>query len=62
MRAYISAECKDRVQVDVQDFIPVVVGELVCGVSSLDAAAVEQNVDLVAVRDDFLDEGGYGFS
>jgi len=60
--AYISAECKDRVQVDVQDFIPVVVGELVCGVSSLDAAAVEQDVDLVAVRDDFLDEGGYGIS
>lgn len=60
MSAHISAESEHRIEVYIQHFIPVVVGELVSGVAALDAAAVEQDVDLVAVCDDFFDEGRDG--
>jgi hypothetical protein len=62
MCTHISAECKHRVEVYIQHFIPIVIWELVGGVASLDAAAVEQDVDFVAVRDYFFDQGGYGVS
>lgn len=60
MRSYVSAEREDRGEVYLKNGHPVIVGELVGGVASLDAAAVEQDVDSVAVLDDFGDEGGDG--
>jgi hypothetical protein len=42
--------------------VPVFVWELMCGVSLLDAAAVEQDVYSVAVGEDAGNEGGDGGS
>jgi hypothetical protein len=60
MRADVSAQREDGVQVDLQHSVPVVVWELVGWVSPLDAAAVEQDVDAVAVSEDLGDERGDG--
>jgi hypothetical protein len=40
MRADFAAECEDSAEVDLQDFVPVVVGELVGRMAALDASAV----------------------
>lgn len=60
MCAHVAAEREDGRQVDLQDFVPVGRGELVGWVSALDAGAVEQDVDRVAVVQDLGDEGGDG--
>jgi hypothetical protein len=57
--AHVSAQSKHRIEVYVQHFVPVGIWELVGGMASLDAAAVEQDVDLMAVGDDLLDQSGY---
>ena len=49
MCADVAAECEDGCEVYLEDGLPVVVWELVRWVSLLDAAAVEQDVDSVAV-------------
>jgi hypothetical protein len=54
--ADFAAEGEDCAEVDLQHFVPVVVGELVRRVAALDAAAVEENMDNVAVFEDFRDE------
>jgi len=60
VRAHVSAECEDGAQVDLQHFVPVLVWEFVGGMPSLYAAAVEEDVDVVAVGEDFGYEGLYG--
>lgn len=42
------------------DIIEVLVGELLAGVSSLDAGAVDENTNLVAVGEDLGDESADG--
>lgn len=58
--ADVAAECEDGVKVDLNDFVPVVVGELVGGVTTLDSAAVEKDSNIVAVCCHFRDERGHG--
>lgn len=58
MRSHVAAEREDRAEVDLQHFVPVVLGELVRGMAALDAAAVQQDVDAVAVCEDLGHEGG----
>lgn len=55
VRADFAAEREDCAEVDLQHFVPVVVGELVRGVAALDAAAVEEDVDAVTVFEDLGD-------
>lgn len=57
VRADFAAEGEDCAEVDLEHFVPVVVGELVRGVAALDTAAVQENVDVVAVFEDLRDEG-----
>ena len=57
MCADVAAESEDRGEVDLEDGLPVVVWELVRWVSLLDAAAVEQDVDSVAVLQHLGKEG-----
>lgn len=52
MRANVARQLEYGRQVDLQHGFPVVVGELVRWVASLDAAAVEQDVDSMAVFED----------
>lgn len=52
VRAHFAAQREDGAEVHLQDFVPVLVRELVRGVSSLDAAAVEQDVNAVAILED----------
>lgn len=59
MRAHVAAERENGRKVGLYDLGPDVVGELVGRVAALDAAAVEQDVDLVAVGEDLGDEGFY---
>jgi hypothetical protein len=47
--ANFTAKREDCAQVDLQDIVPVIVGELMRRVAALDPAAVEQDVDVVAV-------------
>lgn len=58
--ADIAAESEDGGEVDLEDGGPVVVGELVGGMALLDAAAVEEDVDSVAVCEDGGHERGDG--
>jgi hypothetical protein len=58
--AHVTAQRKHRCEVDLQNGGPVFVGELVRGMAFLDAAAVEQNVDSVAVCKDRGDQSGDG--
>lgn len=50
-----AAECEDCAEVDLKHFVPVVVGELVRGVAALDATAVQENMDIVAIFEDLWD-------
>lgn len=61
MCADFAAEGEDCGEVYLQDFVPVVVWELVGGVAALDAAAVQKDVYSLARGGDFGDEGGDGF-
>jgi hypothetical protein len=54
--ADFAAEGEDCAEVDLQHFVPVVVGELVRRVAALDATAVEEDMDTVTVFEDFRDE------
>jgi hypothetical protein len=54
--AYVAAEGEDGGQIDLEHVLPVAVGEFVRWVTTLDAGAVEQNVDAVLVLEDFWDE------
>jgi len=56
VRADFAAEGEDCAEVDLEHFVPVVVGELVRGVTALDTTAVQENVDVVAVFEDLWDE------
>jgi hypothetical protein len=56
VRADIAAEGEDCAEVDLEYFVPVVVGELVRGVAALDTAAVQKDVNVVAVFEDLWDE------
>ena len=60
MRANVTAEGEDGGEVNLQDLGPVRVGELVRGVAALNAAAVKQDVNGVAVCENCRDEGGDG--
>ena len=60
MSANISAQRKDRCQVGLKYFVPVLVRKLVRSMSALNAAAVEQNIDLVSICYDFGDNLLYG--
>ena len=53
VRAHFTAEGEDGCEVYLEDFVPVVVGELVGGVAALDAAAVEEDVDGLAGGGEF---------
>jgi hypothetical protein len=59
--ADVAAESKDTCEVYLQDGLPVFVGELVGRVTALNAAAIQQDVDFVAVFEDCGDKGGDGF-
>lgn len=52
MSADVAAQREDACEIDLQHRVPVAVGELVRWVTLLDAAAVEQDVDSVAVAED----------
>lgn len=58
MRGDVAAERKGCVEVDLDDFVEVGVGESFGGVAALDAGAVDEDADLVAVGEDARDEGG----
>jgi hypothetical protein len=58
--ANVAAQGEDGCEVYLEHGGPVVVGELVGWVPFLDPAAVEEDVDFVAVGEDGGDEGGYG--
>jgi hypothetical protein len=58
--AYVAAEREDGVQVDLEDFVPVVVGELMAWVAALDACAVDEDLDGVSCCEDGGCYGGYG--
>lgn len=61
MCAHVAAQCEDGGQVDLQHGVPVGVRELVGWVPLLDTAAIEQNVDSVAVGEDLGGQGCDGF-
>lgn len=61
MRGDVAAQRKGRVEVDLQDLGEIAVGELFGRVAALDAGAVDEEADLVAVGEDPGDEGGDGF-
>lgn len=56
MRADFATEGENCAEVDLEHFVPVVVGELVRGVTALDTTAVQENVDIVAVFEDLRDK------
>jgi len=56
VRADFAAESEDCAEVDLEHFVPVVVGELVGGVTALDATAVQEDIDIVAVFEDLRDK------
>jgi len=56
VRADFAAEGEDCAEIDLEHFVPVVVGELVRGVTALDTTAVQENVDIVAVFEDLRDK------
>lgn len=58
MRGHVPTEGKGGVEVDLDDLIEVAVGEGFGGVAALDAGAVDEDADLVAVGEDTGDEGG----
>lgn len=61
MGAKVAAEGEDGVEVDLDDFVEVAVGEGLARVSALDACAVHQDPDfLVAVIEDLGGESGDG--
>lgn len=68
MGADVSAEGEDAVEVDLEDFVEVGVGEEVGGVPALDAGAVDEDADfpggagggISGVVEDGGDEGGDG--
>lgn len=55
--ADVATQGEDGREIDLQDFGPVVVRELVGRMATLDAAAVEQDVNLVTVGEDLGNEG-----
>lgn len=59
MRGDVAAQRKGRGQVDLQDLGEVGVGEGFGRVAALDAGAVDEDAQLVAVGEDARDEGGY---
>lgn len=56
----LAAERKYRAEIDLQNLIPVVIRELVRGMAALDSAAVEQNIDLLAIFQNLRHESGHG--
>jgi hypothetical protein len=56
VRADFAAEGEDCAEVDLEHFVPVVVGELVRGVAALDTAAVQEYIDVVAVFENLWDK------
>lgn len=60
VRGDVAAEREGRVEVDLQHLEEVGVGELLGGVAALDASAVDEDADLVAVGENGGDEGGDG--
>lgn len=58
VRGNIAAQGKGRVEVDLDDFVKVRVGKGFGRVAALDAGAVDEDADLVAVGEDAGDEGG----
>lgn len=63
MCGYVAAEREDGAEVHLEDFVPVVAGELVRVVAPLDAGGVDEDVDGVLVGEDLGDErcdGGLG--
>lgn len=58
VRADVSAEGEDGVEVHLHDLVEVAVRELLRGVSFLDAGAGYEDADLVAVFENFGGEGG----
>lgn len=63
VRAKVAAQREDGVEVDLHDLVEVGVGEPVARVPALDAGAVDEDADLVAVGEDLgreLGDGGGG--
>lgn len=56
VRADFAAEGEDCAEVDLENFVPVVVRELVRRVAALNTTAVQEDMDTVAVFEDFWDE------
>jgi hypothetical protein len=56
VRADFAAEGEDCAEVDLEHFVPVVVGKLVRGVAALDTTAIQENVDVVAIFEDLWDK------
>jgi hypothetical protein len=54
--ADFAAESEDCAQVDLKHFVPVIVGKLVGRMTALNATAVQENVDIVAVFEDLWDK------
>lgn len=59
MGACVAGEGEDRGEVHLQDFVEVGIGEGGAGVPALDAGAVHQDADRMAVGENLRDEGGY---
>ena len=56
VRADFAAKGEDCAEIDLEHFVPVVVGELVRGVTALDTTAVQEDVDIVAVFENLWDK------
>jgi hypothetical protein len=56
MRANVTAECKDRRQIDLKHRLPILIWELMCWMPLLDATTVEQDVNSVPIFEDAGDE------
>lgn len=58
MRGNIPAQGEGGVEVDLNDFVEIAVGESFRGVTTLDSCAVDEDADLVAVGEDTGHEVG----
>jgi hypothetical protein len=57
--AGVTGNLEDGVEVDLEDLVPVIVGEDLDRVTALDTTAVDHNVEDVALGDDTGDELGH---
>lgn len=61
MGADVAAECKHRRQVHLEYGVPIIIWKLVRWMALLNTATIEQDVDSMAICEDFWCELGDGF-